>query len=150
MRRLGWHRAASSKELAIIRNALDAVGLSKFEKRSIEALSAGEFQRVLFARACVQDAPLILLDEPFSALDNRTISDLLSLIRVWRGEGRTIIAVLHDLDHVRVAFPETLLLSGQVIAWGPTEEVLTPSYLGQAHARGVIDDVQRPRASPAG
>jgi len=105
--------------------ALEAVGLGGFGARPVGSLSAGQFQRVLFARLLLQDAPVILLDEPFNALDARTTADLLGVVRRWHGEGRTVIAVLHDLDLVRRDFPETLLLAREGLGWGPTAEVLT-------------------------
>jgi zinc/manganese transport system ATP-binding protein len=105
--------------------ALAAVGLSGFARRAVGSLSAGQFQRLLFARLLLQDAPVILLDEPFNALDERTAADLLALVRRWHGEGRTIIAVLHDLPLVEREFPETLLLARDCLGWGPTGEVLT-------------------------
>ncbi|MFC7539418.1 metal ABC transporter ATP-binding protein [Siccirubricoccus deserti] len=105
--------------------ALAAVGLQGFERRPVGSLSAGQFQRVLFARLLLQDAPVILLDEPFNALDARTSADLLTMVRRWHGEGRTIIAVLHDLELVQREFPETLLLARDCLGWGPTGQVLT-------------------------
>ncbi len=105
--------------------ALAAVGLQGFERRPVGSLSAGQFQRVLFARLLLQDAPVILLDEPFNALDARTATELLAVVHRWHGEGRTIVAVLHDLDLVRREFPETLLLARDCLGWGPTGEVLT-------------------------
>ena len=105
--------------------ALAAVGLEGFERRPVGSLSAGQFQRVLFARLLLQDAPVILLDEPFNALDARTAAELLAMVRRWHGEGRTVIAVLHDMDLVRREFPETLLLARDCLGWGPTGEVLT-------------------------
>ena len=107
------------------RAALGAVGLAGFERRPVGSLSAGQFQRLLFARLLLQDAPIVLLDEPFNAVDARTAADLLAMLRRWHGEGRTVIAVLHDLDLVRDAFPETLLLARDAIAWGPTEQALS-------------------------
>jgi zinc/manganese transport system ATP-binding protein len=88
-------------------------------------MSAGQFQRLLFARLLVQDADLILLDEPFNAVDARTAADLLGMVHRWHGEGRTVVAVLHDLDLVREAFPQCLLLAREKIAFGPTAEVLS-------------------------
>ncbi len=105
--------------------ALAAVGLAGFEARPVGSLSAGQFQRVLFARLLLEDAPIILLDEPFNAVDARTASDLLRVVKRWHGEGRTVIAVLHDLDLVRREFPDTLLLAREPIAWGPTAEALS-------------------------
>ncbi len=121
----GPFRAIPAAGRARAAAALAAVGLGGFERRPAGSLSAGQFQRLLFARLLLQDAPVILLDEPFNAVDERTAADLLDLVRRWHGEGRTIIAVLHDLDLVRQVFPETLLLARDCLGWGPTAEVLT-------------------------
>ncbi|MCS6891343.1 MAG: ATP-binding cassette domain-containing protein, partial [Rhodovarius sp.] len=127
-RRLDRHARAEAEA------ALAAVGLAGFEDRPVASLSAGQFQRLLFARLLVQDAPILLLDEPFTALDERTAGDMLALLHRWHGEGRTVVAVLHDLDLVRRDFPETLLLARDAIAWGPTAEVLTPANRLRARA----------------
>jgi len=113
-------------------HALDLVGLRGFENRPIAALSVGQFQRVLFARLIVQDAALILLDEPFNAVDQRTVADLVALIEDWHRAGRTVIAALHDLDLVRRHFPDALLLAREPIAWGPSQQVLTEENLLRA------------------
>jgi zinc/manganese transport system ATP-binding protein len=114
--------------------ALAAVGLTGFERHCIGALSAGQFQRVLFARLFLQDARIILLDEPFAAIDSRTTDDLLKIISRWHEEGRTIVAVLHNFDQVRAHFPDTLLLAREAIAWGPTASVVTAANLRRAQA----------------
>jgi len=123
--RAGAFRAIRPAEKQQAREALSAVGLEGFETRAVGSLSTGQFQRVLFARLLVQDAPVILLDEPFNAVDSRTAADLLALVRRWHGEGRTVLAVLHDLELVRAQFPETLLLAREPVAWGPTAEALS-------------------------
>lgn len=115
-----------------VSDALAAVGLRGFERRAIGSLSGGQRQRLLFARLLLQDAPLILLDEPFTAIDARTAADLMDLIHRWHGESRTILAVLHDLDQVRTHFPHSLLLAREVIASGPTAEVITAENLFRA------------------
>ena len=114
------------------REALASVGLSGFEQRRIGELSVGQFQRVLFARVLVQDAQLILLDEPFNAIDARTSADLLDLVRRWHGEARTVVVVLHDLEQVRGHFPQALLLAREAVAWGPTAQVLRAENLFRA------------------
>lgn len=113
-------------------NALVTVGLEDFATRPIAALSSGQFQRVLFARILVQDAPLILLDEPFNAMDAATTADLLALVARWKAEGRTVIAVLHDEQQVREHFSQTLLMAREVIAWGDSAQVLTADKLKHA------------------
>jgi len=126
---LGRHTADDRRAVS---NALTAVGLSGFEKRPLDTLSGGQLQRTLFARVLVQDADLILLDEPFNAIDNRTVSDLIALIKRWHGEERTILVVVHDLDLVRQNFPQTLLLARQKVAWGDTASTLRPENLLRA------------------
>lgn len=121
-----------------VRAALAAVGLSGFESRQIGALSGGQLQRARFARMMLQDAPLLLLDEPFNAIDTRTIEDLVAIVLGWHAEGRTILAVLHDLELVRRHFPECLLLAREPVGFGPTAEVLTSERL--AIARRLASD----------
>src|ERR1700742_2179183 len=89
-------------------------------------------QRMLFARVLLQDARVIVFDEPFNAIDARTSADLLALVRRWHEEGRTVLAALHDFDVVRAHFPETLLLARGKVAWGATAEVLTSENLLEA------------------
>ncbi len=122
----------AGKDHHAIEAAIAAVGLSGFERRPIGTLSGGQMQRMLFARLVAQDARLILLDEPFAAIDARTSAELLALVQRWHGEGRTVLAALHDIDLVRAMFPETLLLAREAVAWGPTREVLTVDNLNKA------------------
>ena len=117
---------------AKIAQALAAVGLTGFENRGIGTHSGGHTQLMLFARVLLQDAPVIVLDEPFNAIDTRTADDLLALVKRWHGEGRTVIAALHDMELVRAHFPETLLLARAPVAWGATAEVLTDENLNEA------------------
>ncbi len=130
--RLGLFRRFGREQYAVADQALDAVGLGGLGERSIGALSAGQFQRVLFARTIVRDAPVILLDEPFSAVDAATEDDLMALVRLWHRQGRTVVAVLHDLELIRAQFPDTLLLGSDAFAWGATETVLTAPAIRQA------------------
>ena len=133
-RRTGAFRGSTKAINASVERALQAVGLESFSNRHIGALSAGQFQRVLFARLLVQDSPVIVLDEPFTGVDARTTRDLLDLVRTWHGEQRTVIAVLHDFELVRTFFPRALLLARHQIAWGATEQTLTPANLARARA----------------
>ncbi len=119
-------------EIARVDHALSAVGLTGFENRSIGTLSGGQMQRMLFARLLLQDARVIVLDEPFNAIDARTATDLMDLVLRWHGEGRTVLAALHDLDLVRRHFPQTLLLARQAVAWGATAQTLTAERLLEA------------------
>lgn len=130
--RVGPFRRMTGEAASRTAEALAAVGLDGFARRPIATLSAGQFQRVLFARMLLQDAPVVLLDEPFTAIDARTTADLMRVVTRWHGEGRTVIAVLHDLDTVRAHFPDALLLAREAIAWGPTPTALSSANLCRA------------------
>jgi zinc/manganese transport system ATP-binding protein len=138
----------NSEDRQEIGNALAAVGLDGFEERPIDTLSGGQLQRSLFARVLLQNADLILLDEPFNAIDARTLSDLIEMIKRWHGEQRTVVVVLHDLELVRNHFPETLLLARQPIAWGKTGEVLMPGNLLRARRFHEAWDDRAPWCEP--
>jgi zinc/manganese transport system ATP-binding protein len=131
-RRVGAFGGVPERLRAEALRTLDGVGLGGFENRPIGTLSAGQFQRALFARMMLQDAPLILLDEPFNAIDARTTHDLLDLVRRWHGENRTIVTVLHDMEMVRAHFPDCLMVARECVGWGPTPEVATPMNLLRA------------------
>ncbi len=108
-----------------VASAISAVGLIGLESRLIDSLSGGQMQRALFARLLLQDAKLVLLDEPFTSIDSRSMTDLIDLVRHWHSEGRTVIAVLHDTETVRAHFPQTMMLARELVSHGPTENVLT-------------------------
>ena len=126
-----------------VRAALHAVGLQDKATTAISELPVGQFRRLLFARLIVQQARLVLLDEPFAAVDAQTTDDLLAVLRGWHAEGRTVIAVLHDIGQVREMFPTALLLNRRVVAWDATAAALTPDNLAAAGMGGARQD---PRA----
>ena len=130
--RSGLFGGIGRKDRGRIEEALAAVGLTGFERRPIGTLSGGQMQRALFARLLLQDASVILLDEPFTSIDQKTTADLLDLVRRWHREERTVVAVLHDLDVVKQVFPETLLIARSPVAWGETEDVLSAANLLKA------------------
>lgn len=130
--RSGAFGGIGREDRARIAQAVAAVGLTGFEHRPIATLSGGQTQRALFARLLLQDASVILLDEPFTAIDAKTTADLLDLVRRWHKEARTVVAVLHDLDVVKRVFPDTLLLARDPVAWGETDAVLSAANLLKA------------------
>jgi zinc/manganese transport system ATP-binding protein len=132
-RRLGLFRGLGSSGRAGLAAAIAAVCLDGLEHRPIASLSGGQFQRALFARVIAEDAPVILLDEPFAGQDSTTIADLIRVIDAWRAEGRTLLIVLHDLALARALGDETLVMARGCLAWGPTVDVLTPDHLRRAH-----------------
>lgn len=143
--RIGSFGGLRPEDRSGVDQALAAVGLSGFGQRWLGELSAGQAQRVLFARVLMQDAGLILLDEPFNAIDARTTADLLALLHRWKQEARTVIAVLHDLEQVREHFEQVLLLARERVAWGPTAEVLKAEHLFMARqmAEGWVEAAPR-------
>jgi zinc/manganese transport system ATP-binding protein len=132
-----WHRkrvfgGIGAGDRDTVESAIAAVGLTGFEQRPIGTLSGGQMQRMLFARLLLQDARVIVLDEPFNAIDTKTSGDLLALVRRWHSEQRTVLAALHDLDVVKANFPEALLLAREPVAWGATADVLTADNMQKA------------------
>jgi zinc/manganese transport system ATP-binding protein len=147
--RVGAFRAAGAPLRAQAADALGAVGLRGFERRLIGELSVGQFQRLLFARLLLQDAQLILLDEPFNTIDARTCAELLAVVARWHAERRTVVAVLHDMAQVHAHFPDTLLLAREAVAWGPTATVLNADNLARARQMAEHWDEAAPWCAPA-
>jgi zinc/manganese transport system ATP-binding protein len=131
-RKLGIFKQLNDDHFQISLKALEQVGLDGFAQRTLNSLSIGQLQRVLFARIIVQNCQIILLDEPFSAIDNKTTDDLLNIIKLWHQENRTIIAVLHNFTQVKEHFDEVLLLAREKIAWGRISTVMTTDNLQKA------------------
>jgi zinc/manganese transport system ATP-binding protein len=123
-REFGAFRAPGKALRARAAEAAETVGLAGRIERKIAEISVGEFQRALFARLILQEAAVILLDEPFAAVDAPTMAVLLDQVTQWHREGRTVIAVLHDLEVVQARFPSTLVLARRCLAWGTTEQAL--------------------------
>ena len=122
---LGPFGAPDRHQRTEVEEAIEAVGMTGLESRMIGQLSGGQLQRALFARLLLQKGKLILLDEPFNAVDSKTLTDLIKVIKEWHSYGITILAVLHDQETVRAHFPETLLIARELVAHGPTRQVLT-------------------------
>lgn len=151
-RELGAFGRLSAAGRTKVAQALAQVGLTGFESRTIGTLSGGQLQRARFARLILQEAELILLDEPFAALDTNTADDLLARVLAWHDEGRTVLVVLHDIGMVRRSFPLCLLLAREPVAFGATAEVLTPQRLAQARLQSEAFDEAAPECHrpPAG
>ena len=131
--RRGLFGALHAEDHARLAAAITAVGLDGQEQRPIGAVSGGQLQRALFARVMVQEAELVLLDEPFTGIDTRTAEDLAELMAGWPAQGRTVIAVLHDLDLARRLCPNTLVLARELVAWGASDQALAEDPLARAH-----------------
>ena len=123
-----------------INAALERTGIIEIADMPLYKLSAGQLQRALFARTIIQNASLILLDEPFTAVDQTTEAELLTLIDDWAAEGRTVILVLHDLSAVLQHCNSVLLLGSGGALFGQPKQILTTQnlvgygYLSQSQA----------------
>ena len=122
-----------------IASALDQVGLSDRTKTPIHELSSGQLQRARFARAIIQDAGLIILDEPFTGVDQRREEQLLGLIQSWAAQGRAMILVLHDLSAALKICARALLLGEGGSDFGTPKNILTAERLV---ARGYVNQTQ--------
>ena len=133
-RQSGNWRGIDAQARDRVHQALHRLGLGDLAARPISMLSGGQLQRARFARLMIQDAPIVLLDEPFNSIDSRTTQILLGLLEQWHAAGKTLVTVVHDLGMTRAHFPQTLLLAREVIAWGATAAVLSTDNLTRAQA----------------
>lgn len=126
-----WKPKLSLKQKNRVQSALELVGLWHLKNQALETLSLGQFQRALFARVIVQDAELILLDEPLTGLDEPSIKDFFKILHQWNKMGKTLIVVMHDRDLAQQHFNNTLILNKESLAWGPSSIVLEKNYWNQ-------------------
>jgi manganese/zinc/iron transport system ATP- binding protein len=131
--RVGWVRRLRGDDRVVVDEALDRVGMGAFADRQIGRLSGGQRQRVFLARALAEEAPVLLMDEPFAGVDARTEAALLELLRELRAGGRSIVVVHHDLGVVRRSFDWALVLNVRTIASGPVDEALAPEVIARAY-----------------
>ncbi|MDM7968255.1 MAG: metal ABC transporter ATP-binding protein [Paracoccaceae bacterium] len=132
-RELGLLRRVRPAHLDRARACLARVGMEDFATRQIGQLSGGQQQRVFLARALAQSADLYLLDEPFAGVDAATEKAIIAVLKDIRAEGRTIVAVHHDLSTIRAYFEHMFLINMRAIAAGPVAEVFTAANLQRAY-----------------
>ena len=117
--------------------AIEEVGLTDLSSRQIGALSGGQFQRVLLARCMVQEAQYIFLDEPFVGIDMLSEKVIMTILRKWKEEGKTILMVNHDLSKVKEYFDQVILVKHAIVASGKTEDVFIKKYLDDVYGGSV-------------
>ena len=117
--------------------AIEEVGLTDLASRQIGALSGGQFQRVLLARCMVQEAQYIFLDEPFVGIDMLSEKVIMTILRKWKEEGKTILMVNHDLSKVKEYFDHVILVKHAIVASGKTEDVFVTKYLDDVYGGSV-------------
>jgi ABC-type Mn2+/Zn2+ transport system ATPase subunit len=135
--RLPWWRRPGRRERQAAAGALDRVGLRALAEQTFGKLSGGQRQRVLIARALVQDAGVLLLDEPFSGLDRPSSEGLEALIAELAGEGRGVVVATHDLEQARRC-DLVLCINSRQIAFGPPAAVLDDLAVLEATYGGAI------------
>jgi manganese/zinc/iron transport system ATP- binding protein len=137
--KLGWLRRPGRRQRERALDCLDQLGIRELARRQISRLSGGQQQRVFLARALAQDARIYLMDEPLAGVDATTEKTILSLFKKLRSEGRTVVAVHHDLQTVAEYFDHVVFLNMRLVAAGPvgttfTEENLQRTYGGRLTA----------------
>lgn len=135
--RLPWWKRPGAADRALAREALAQVGLAEHARSTFGDLSGGQRQRVLVARALVQDAPLILLDEPFNGLDSRSAEQLSALIDKLAADGRSLLIATHDQEQTR-AWDKVLCVNHRQVAFGPPAETLTMEVIEQTYGSSIV------------
>lgn len=133
---LGLLRRLGPRDRAMVDSALEELGIADLADRQIRRLSGGQQQRVFLARALAHGGDIFLLDEPFAGLDLFAVEELGHILREWEGQGRTVLAAVHDLEVARRSFTRGVLLDTTLVASGPIEEVLSPANVDRAYRHG--------------
>jgi ABC-type Mn2+/Zn2+ transport system ATPase subunit len=135
--RTPWYRRVAAADRELARHALDRVGLGDRAADRFGALSGGQRQRVLVARALVQDARLLLLDEPFAGVDRASEDAIMGILDVLRAEGRVLLVATHDIEQAR-RWDRVLCLRGEQIAYGPPASTLTTEVLEATYGAEIV------------
>lgn len=133
---LRWYQRFSARDRERVDRALAELDITDLGNRQIRMLSGGQQQRVFLARALAQGADIFLLDEPFAGLDLHATEELAHILRGWEAQGRTVLAVVHDLSLARAHFRNGVLLNTRLVAAGPIETVLTEETIHAAYRSG--------------
>ncbi|MEA2230513.1 MAG: hypothetical protein QOD83_329 [Solirubrobacteraceae bacterium] len=135
--RTRWYRRVAAADRELARSALARVGLADRARERFGALSGGQRQRVLIARALVQDAGLLLLDEPFAGVDRPNEEAIMGILDELRAEGRTLLIATHDIEQAR-RWDRVLCLRGTQVAYGAPEQTLTTAVLEATYGAEIV------------
>lgn len=119
--------------------ALKQVRMLEFSDRQIGRLSGGQLQRVFVARAILQQAKIIILDEPFVGIDAESEREIMNILRQWREEQKTIIIVHHDLNKVHEYFDNLIIMNHGIVDFGATKEVYNKKNMSRAFSSDLSD-----------
>jgi manganese/zinc/iron transport system ATP- binding protein len=132
-RKIGWFLPIRKEHRHQAMLALEKVGIAELANRQISQLSGGQQQRTFLARALVQSADVLLMDEPFAAVDAATEQSIIQVLRSLQSEGKTILVVHHDLHTVPEYFDFLVLLNVRAVAWGPMQSTFTTENLRKTY-----------------
>ena len=135
--RTRWYRRVSARDRALAQAALERVGLGEHARKRFGALSGGQRQRVLIARALVQDAGVLLLDEPFAGVDQPSEETIMGILDDLRDEGRVLLIATHDVEQAR-RWDRVLCLRGSQVGYGPPAQTLTNAVLEATYGEEIV------------
>ena len=136
---LGLFRNPGKKEKLASQEALKQVSLEEFASRQIGNLSGGQLQRVFVARTIVQEADIIIMDEPFVGIDLQSETAIMKIMKQWRDDNKTIIVVHHDLNKVSKYFDDLVIMNHGILDYGPTARVYNAQNIEQAFSSDLSD-----------
>ncbi len=131
-RHIGWFRLPSKSDRAIVYDLLEHLGLADLAKRQISELSGGQRRRVFVARAMAQDTRVLLMDEPFTGVDQHAEQEIIEALDILTRHGITILLSTHHIENVALHFDKVLLLKSRLLAFGAPADVLTEQNLHEA------------------
>lgn len=132
--KLGLFKSPSQDEKSAALEALVQVGLSEFKDRQIGSLSGGQLQRVFVARAIVQKASVVIMDEPFVGIDMASEQQIMTILKIWAATGKTVIIVNHDLNKVTQYFDDLVIIYRGIVAQGPVADVYHRANIQKAYS----------------
>ncbi|WP_099950849.1 metal ABC transporter ATP-binding protein [Ezakiella peruensis] len=133
---LGWIKRPGKKDMEIAKEALNKMGMYEYKNRQISELSGGQRQRVFLARAICSDAQIYFMDEPLAGVDMTTEKIIMDTIKEFQANGKTIVAVHHDLNTIKEYFDHVVIINKRVLAYGPMDQVFTEENLQIAYKKG--------------
>ena len=131
-RHIGWFRLPGKDDRDIVRDILDHLSLSELADRQISELSGGQRRRVFIARALAQDTRIMVLDEPFSGVDQSAEQEIIETLEILTNHGITILLSTHHMENATLHFDKILILKGEVLAYGEPNSVMKPENLTRA------------------
>ncbi len=136
--KISFYRKPGKKDVEIVDSAMQRMDVAELADRKIRDCSGGQQQRVFLARSLAQHPHILLMDEPFSAVDVATEQVILDNLRQLREFKVTTLVATHDLGLVYENFERTLILNHRIVAYGLTKEVMTPENLQEAFGKKAV------------